>query len=234
MEHVMLTISFPWLISFCHSQAADTSAANNKIGRAVKPLIVIAALAFAVPAQASELLVNSDFVGPDATTSLSTILSSGPAAAPDWSLWNNGAGTTTSSLLASFGGRNSVLRISTESAFNGAYQYFNAPAQFASADIWVEAGQAALVAAAATAVVQLATTSSTGHWEHVSLDTGSPLFNGITLYSYGGAATFYVSEASATPAVPEPATWAMMLFGFGAIGGTLRCRQKVATRIRFV
>ena len=39
--------------------------------------------------------------------------------------------------------------------------------------------------------------------------------------------------ARATPAVPEPATWAMMLVGFGAIGGTLRRRQKVETRIRF-
>jgi hypothetical protein len=37
----------------------------------------------------------------------------------------------------------------------------------------------------------------------------------------------------ATGAVPEPATWAMMLIGFGAIGGTLRRRQKVTARIRF-
>lgn len=36
-----------------------------------------------------------------------------------------------------------------------------------------------------------------------------------------------------TPSVPEPATWAMMMLGFGAIGGALRRRQNVATRIRF-
>ena len=36
-----------------------------------------------------------------------------------------------------------------------------------------------------------------------------------------------------TAAVPEPATWAMMLLGFGAVGGALRRRQKVVTRIRF-
>ncbi len=35
--------------------------------------------------------------------------------------------------------------------------------------------------------------------------------------SYGGSATF-------TPAVPEPATWAMMLLGFGAIGFSFRRR----------
>ncbi|QDZ09176.1 PEP-CTERM sorting domain-containing protein [Sphingomonas panacisoli] len=33
-------------------------------------------------------------------------------------------------------------------------------------------------------------------------------------------------------AVPEPATWAMMLLGFGAIGGTLR-RRSVTTRVRY-
>jgi len=31
-----------------------------------------------------------------------------------------------------------------------------------------------------------------------------------------------------TPDVPEPASWAMMLVGFGAIGGALRARRKVA------
>lgn len=36
-----------------------------------------------------------------------------------------------------------------------------------------------------------------------------------------------------TPGVPEPATWAMMLMGFGAIGGALRRRKTVAARVRF-
>lgn len=33
--------------------------------------------------------------------------------------------------------------------------------------------------------------------------------------------------------VPEPATWAMMILGFGAVGGALRRRQKVTTRISY-
>ena len=39
--------------------------------------------------------------------------------------------------------------------------------------------------------------------------------------SYGGNATFIP-----TAAVPEPATWAMMLFGFGAMGFALRRRRQ--------
>lgn len=45
--------------------------------------------------------------------------------------------------------------------------------------------------------------------------------------SYGGNATFIPS------AVPEPATWAMMLFGFGAVGFGMRRRKKDQVRVRF-
>lgn len=36
-----------------------------------------------------------------------------------------------------------------------------------------------------------------------------------------------------TAGVPEPTTWAMMMFGFGAMGYTLRRPQKAGARIRF-
>lgn len=35
------------------------------------------------------------------------------------------------------------------------------------------------------------------------------------------------------PPVPEPATWAMMLLGFGAIGAAMRRRQKASVRVNF-
>jgi hypothetical protein len=46
--------------------------------------------------------------------------------------------------------------------------------------------------------------------------------------SYGGNATFTPNAA-----VPEPATWAMMLLGFGAIGFGMRRRRKETARVRF-
>jgi hypothetical protein len=33
--------------------------------------------------------------------------------------------------------------------------------------------------------------------------------------------------------VPEPASWAMMVVGFGAIGGAIRSRRKAALSVRF-
>lgn len=42
-----------------------------------------------------------------------------------------------------------------------------------------------------------------------------------------------VLNASATGAVPEPATWATMMIGFGGMGYAMRRRSKVGARIRF-
>ena len=54
--------------------------------------------------------------------------------------------------------------------------------------------------------------------------------------SFGGVANQIVfddvtfgSSAPGVPAVPEPATWAMMLVGFGGMGVALRRRRKTAT-----
>jgi hypothetical protein len=43
-----------------------------------------------------------------------------------------------------------------------------------------------------------------------------------------------ISFALATAAVPEPATWAMMLVGFGAVGFGVRRRNNVRTAVQFV
>ncbi len=36
-----------------------------------------------------------------------------------------------------------------------------------------------------------------------------------------------------TGGVPEPATWGLMILGFGAVGGAMRRRQSVSTKVRF-
>jgi hypothetical protein len=43
------------------------------------------------------------------------------------------------------------------------------------------------------------------------------------------ASCAFTRTVTATGAVPEPATWAMMLFGFGLVGGAMR--RRVATRV---
>lgn len=44
---------------------------------------------------------------------------------------------------------------------------------------------------------------------------------------------FRVTGTTEAGAVPEPAAWALMLLGFGAVGAVVRRRPKVAARIRF-
>jgi hypothetical protein len=45
-----------------------------------------------------------------------------------------------------------------------------------------------------------------------------------------GILTFRAVVGDAPGAVPEPATWAMMLAGFGVVGGAMRRRQRVSVR----
>ena len=57
-------------------------------------------------------------------------------------------------------------------------------------------------------------------------------FDTVTVSQAGGFAV--VDNVSfAAGAVPEPATWAMMVVGFGALGFAVRRRQPGGTRIRF-
>jgi len=69
--------------------------------------------------------------------------------------------------------------------------------------------------------------SSTDTWANTTL-LGLGLTPGIYTYSWGSgvdADTLQV-RIGATAGVPEPSTWAMMLGGFGLIGGVIRARRK--------
>lgn len=52
-----------------------------------------------------------------------------------------------------------------------------------------------------------------------------------TASPFGGGAGFF--RVSSVAPVPEPATWAMMLLGFGAVGFSLRRNRKQDVRLRF-
>ncbi|WP_228243734.1 PEPxxWA-CTERM sorting domain-containing protein [Porphyrobacter sp. GA68] len=46
-------------------------------------------------------------------------------------------------------------------------------------------------------------------------------------------ARLYSTGTFQTPAVPEPATWLMMILGFAAVGGAMRRKQAVQARVRY-
>lgn len=61
-------------------------------------------------------------------------------------------------------------------------------------------------------------------------------FKSVTMTFTNGATVEDVRQfrmGAATAAVPEPATWAMMLLGFGAIGFGMRRRRSDMARVRF-
>ena len=58
-------------------------------------------------------------------------------------------------------------------------------------------------------------------------------------YSVAGGATYGVDRlgvivARFAPSVPEPATWAMIVVGMGAIGLVTRRRQKAASQVGYL
>ncbi len=72
---------------------------------------------------------------------------------------------------------------------------------------------------------------------------GDIVFGDATFYSTQHDFLFDVSGNFTNPGqwtvalagggVPEPATWALMILGFGAVGGAMRRRHSVAAKVRF-
>jgi hypothetical protein len=78
-------------------------------------------------------------------------------------------------------------------------------------------------------------TFRTFNWSNLSSVTFAG--DGGVNQNYGGGGTHIVFDnltfnAAVSGAVPEPATWALMILGFGAVGGAMRRRQS-ATKVRF-
>lgn len=66
-------------------------------------------------------------------------------------------------------------------------------------------------------------TNVTGFW---LINLGSTPTNIITLSDGRGSSNAQIFATGNVPAVPEPATWAMMLLGFGTIGVGMRRRRR--------
>nr|WP_074204521.1 PEPxxWA-CTERM sorting domain-containing protein [Parasphingorhabdus marina] len=56
-------------------------------------------------------------------------------------------------------------------------------------------------------------------------------FNQVT--GGNGGPGIWVANRISTSAVPEPATWAFMIFGFGAIGGAMRRQRKTTLKVNY-
>ncbi len=76
------------------------------------------------------------------------------------------------------------------------------------------------------------TISSTNVWTSKTL-TSLGLVEGQYVWTLSNdTIAVTVGNPPVVPAVPEPATWATMLIGFGAIGGAMR--RRTVARVRFV
>jgi len=75
-------------------------------------------------------------------------------------------------------------------------------------------------------------TKATGDFEFRTIRALSTGDNIIRLTGVAGSNATYagtINVAAATPAVPEPASWAMMIAGFGLVGTAMRRRASVQT-----
>jgi hypothetical protein len=69
-------------------------------------------------------------------------------------------------------------------------------------------------------------------------DAGIPILTGVQNvleieYTAIGSNSSYGGQLTFVPLVPEPATWALMLAGFGAIGFAMRRQRKPEPKVRF-
>lgn len=74
-------------------------------------------------------------------------------------------------------------------------------------------------------------TSTATYNNHTLASLG--LATGTYLWTWGQGATADSLTIQVNSAVPEPATWAMMLLGFGLIGGAMRYRRRQQPKVNF-
>jgi hypothetical protein len=100
----------------------------------------------------------------------------------------------------------------------------------------VVAGELIIGGAESGAAIVTIAPSSNDFYVHIDNATTAPVMQqlGYSQTATGGASYFYTPAPEAitvTSAVPEPAAWAMMLMGLGALGLAMRSRRKSAQGI---
>ncbi len=124
----------------------------------------------------------------------------------------------TDGVLSFIGGSPNLMTTSTVSQNN---EYAHAGNQYGPSDYLASGTDVSF-----TGIEQVFTI--TGNDAFTYLD-GTPYPAGPDPRSYYGAFFYYQGDGSGgTSAAPEPASWAMMLVGFGAVGGAMRSRRKAA------
>ncbi len=70
---------------------------------------------------------------------------------------------------------------------------------------------------------------------HVDLNdfAAGRVTDGVNGQGSGVPETIYVRFSNFNSAVPEPATWAFMIFGFGAVGGAMRRQRKANVKVSY-
>ena len=166
-----------------------------------------------------------------------------------WNGWNNNGlqvditdaspGTDPSPSTDPFlAGGSHMAHVVSAGLNDGLYQFDSF--QSLSADFYVVSGAAQLGAYLYYSGVGTVSTTATGVWQHLTLNIAGGA-NELVLYTFGGAAEFYVDNVVSgaynpnlpawsvtTATVPEPATWAVMLLGLGLAGTALRRRSRAA------
>lgn len=207
--------------------------------------LAVVATTAAVPASAAELLVNGGFETP--TVYFNTY--SGTQI-PGWTVTTNNVDIASNSIygVANYAyegsqwldivgtGRSGAIAqtfaTTAGTTYSLSFAYANNP-DFtpASASVAVTGATSLL----ATTIAHGGSTRTAAGW---TLYTGSfvadstsatLLFTDVSHNLNAGIYLDAVSVQSLTTGVPEPATWATMLVGLGAVGGSMRLRRKGAT-----
>ena len=203
---------------------------------------------FAIFAQTNQsnadLLTNGSFeqVGTQSST-ITTGIGPGDAAAAGWSTFNNTDGSTETQHMTygdailppvfpsdpGVGGEH-VIRVEASHGNNGLVQVFGAPGTGpidAVAEVWVyvNSGIVGLGIGDGGSTGPTVFSQTTGQWELLTANASTSPVNEIIIYSSGGSAEFYVDLAS-TSAIPEPASAGLLgTLGFAGFAVTRRRRN---------